>query len=72
MAAQHRANSERSNSPLYYMSTTDAEVGILLLVPSKGIVDAKKASAVTMATQLEDERYFIIIRGGSKPEYMNQ
>ncbi len=54
------------------MSTTDAEVGILLLVPSKGIVDAKKASAVTMATQLEDERYFIIIRGGSKPEYMNQ
>jgi hypothetical protein len=55
-----------------YMSASDAEVGILLLVPAKKMADVKEVSAITMTTQLEDGRYFIIIRGGTKPDYMNQ
>ncbi len=55
-----------------YMSATDAEVGILLLVPAKRMADVKKASTTIVTTQLEDRRYFIIIRGGTKPNYMKQ
>ena len=55
-----------------YMSATDAEVGILLLVPAKGTMGDKETSAITLATQLEDGRYFVIIRGALSPEYMNE
>lgn len=55
-----------------YMSATDAEVGILLLVPAKGTMDGKETSAITIATQLEDGRSIVIIRVAQKPEYMNR
>ncbi|MHB8089803.1 MAG: hypothetical protein ACYDH2_16305, partial [Anaerolineaceae bacterium] len=55
-----------------YMSATDAEVGILLLVPAKGTMDGKETSAITMATQFEDGRFFVIIRSAEKPEYMTK
>ena len=55
-----------------YMSATDAEVGILLLVPAKGNMAGKETSAITIASKLEDGRYFVIIRGSQKLEYSNQ
>lgn len=55
-----------------YMSASDAEAGILLLVPAKGTMEGKETSAITVATQLEDDRYFVIIRGAPRPEYMNK
>lgn len=55
-----------------YMSAADAEVGILILVPVKGTMDDKETSAITMASKLEDGRYFVVIRGVPRPEYMNK
>jgi hypothetical protein len=37
-----------------YMSAIDAQAGVLLLVPAKGTIDGKEASAIAMANQLED------------------
>ena len=54
-----------------YMSATNAEVGILLLVPKEAIGNGE-TSTITMATPIDGDRYFVIIRGASRPNYMDQ
>jgi len=49
-----------------YMNAMDAEVGIVLFVPSISSNGKTKTKGFTMATPLDDDRYIVIIRGTLK------
>ena len=49
-----------------YMNAIDAEVGIILFVPSSGSNETTKTKGFTIATPLDDDRHIVIIRGTLK------
>jgi hypothetical protein len=49
-----------------YMNAMNAEVGVVLFVPSQGSKEVERTKGFTLATPLEDDRYVVIIRGTIK------
>lgn len=49
-----------------YMNAVNAEVGVVLLVPSQIAKEGEGIKGFTLATPLDDGRYVVIIRGATK------